>query len=40
MLEGEREKVLRMEEELHNRVIGQNLAAVSMRCAVRVRVER
>jgi hypothetical protein len=24
MLEGEREKLLRMEEELHKRVIGQN----------------
>ena len=39
MLEGEREKLLRMEEELHNRVIGQNLAvgAVSNAVAVRVR---
>jgi ATP-dependent Clp protease ATP-binding subunit ClpB len=35
MLEGEREKLLRMEEELHNRVIGQNLAVGAVSSAVR-----
>jgi ATP-dependent Clp protease ATP-binding subunit ClpB len=35
MLEGEREKLLRMEEELHNRVIGQNLAVRAVSNAVR-----
>jgi ATP-dependent Clp protease ATP-binding subunit ClpB len=35
MLEGEREKLLRMEEELHNRVIGQNLAVGAVSNAVR-----
>lgn len=35
MLEGEREKLLRMEEELHNRVIGQNLAVSAVSNAVR-----
>lgn len=35
MLQGEREKLLQMEEFLHNRVVGQDEAvvAVSMRCA-------
>ncbi len=35
MLEGEREKLLRMEEGLHKRVIGQNEAVVSVANAVR-----
>ena len=35
MLEGEREKLLRMEEELHNRVISQNLAVGAVSNAVR-----
>ena len=35
MLEGEREKLLRMEDELHNRVIGQNLAVGAVSNAVR-----
>ena len=35
MLEGEREKLLRMEDELHKRVIGQNEAVVAVSNAVR-----
>ncbi len=35
MLEGERDKLLRMEEELHNRVIGQDLAVKAVANAVR-----
>jgi ATP-dependent Clp protease ATP-binding subunit ClpB len=35
MLEGEREKLVRMEERLHNRVIGQNEAVVAVANAVR-----
>ena len=35
MLEGEREKLLRMEEALHNRVIGQKLAVGAVSNAVR-----
>jgi ATP-dependent Clp protease ATP-binding subunit ClpB len=35
MLEGEREKLLRMEESLHERVIGQNEAVVAVSNAVR-----
>ena len=35
MLEGEREKLLKMEEELGNRVIGQNLAVTAVSNAVR-----
>ena len=35
MLEGEREKLLRMEEELYNRVIGQNQAVGAVSNAVR-----
>ncbi|SDO80693.1 ATP-dependent chaperone ClpB [Pseudomonas jinjuensis] len=35
MLEGEREKLLRMEDELHRRVIGQNEAVVAVSNAVR-----
>ncbi len=35
MLEGEREKLLRMEDELHNRVIGQNTAVRAISNAVR-----
>ncbi|MEM7317869.1 MAG: ATP-dependent chaperone ClpB [Pseudomonadota bacterium] len=35
MLEGEREKLLRMEAELHRRVIGQNAAVTSVSNAVR-----
>ena len=35
MLEGEREKLLRMEEALHNRVIGQKLAVDAVSNAVR-----
>jgi ATP-dependent Clp protease ATP-binding subunit ClpB len=35
MLEGEREKLLRMEEELHRRVIGQNTAVTAVSNAVR-----
>jgi ATP-dependent Clp protease ATP-binding subunit ClpB len=35
MLEGEREKLLRMEETLHQRVIGQDEAVVSVANAVR-----
>ncbi|WP_020679365.1 ATP-dependent chaperone ClpB [Marinobacterium rhizophilum] len=35
MLEGEREKLLRMEEALHQRVIGQNEAVVAVANAVR-----
>ncbi len=35
MLEGEREKLLRMEEALHNRVIGQDEAVVAVANAVR-----
>jgi len=35
MLEGEREKLLRMEDALHNRVIGQNLAVGAVSNAVR-----
>ena len=35
MLEGEREKLLRMEEELHRRVIGQHEAVVAVANAVR-----
>ncbi len=35
MLEGEREKLLRMEEALHKRVIGQNEAVVAVANAVR-----
>ncbi|MQQ08051.1 ATP-dependent chaperone ClpB [Epibacterium sp. SM1979] len=35
MLEGEREKLLRMEEELHARVIGQNAAVTALSNAVR-----
>ena len=35
MLEGEREKLLRMEEALHNRVIGQSEAVIAVANAVR-----
>ncbi|WP_444463811.1 ATP-dependent chaperone ClpB [Rhodobacter capsulatus] len=35
MLEGEREKLLKMEEELHNRVIGQDAAITAVANAVR-----
>jgi ATP-dependent Clp protease ATP-binding subunit ClpB len=35
MLEGEREKLVRMEERLHNRVIGQNEAVAAVANAVR-----
>ena len=35
MLEGEREKLLRMEEQLHTRVIGQNAAVTALANAVR-----
>ena len=35
MLEGDREKLLRMEDELHGRVIGQNKAVTSVANAVR-----
>ncbi|MCU9838873.1 ATP-dependent chaperone ClpB [Ruegeria sp. WL0004] len=35
MLEGEREKLLRMEDELHKRVIGQNAAVTAVANAVR-----
>ncbi|MEC7962404.1 MAG: ATP-dependent chaperone ClpB [Pseudomonadota bacterium] len=35
MLEGEREKLLRMEEDLHSRVIGQNAAVTAVANAVR-----
>ncbi|WP_323767198.1 ATP-dependent chaperone ClpB [Marinovum sp.] len=35
MLEGEREKLLRMEDELHNRVVGQNQAVRAVANAVR-----
>ena len=35
MLEGEREKLLRMEEDLHRRVIGQNAAVTAVANAVR-----
>ncbi len=35
MLEGERDKLLRMEEQLHNRVIGQNKAVKAVANAVR-----
>jgi ATP-dependent Clp protease ATP-binding subunit ClpB len=35
MLEGERDKLLRMEEGLHNRVIGQNAAVTAVANAVR-----
>ncbi|MGH1485080.1 MAG: ATP-dependent chaperone ClpB [Cellvibrionaceae bacterium] len=35
MLEGEREKLLRMEDELHNRVIGQHTAVKAVANAVR-----
>ena len=35
MLEGEREKLLRMEDELHRRVIGQNAAVTAVSNAVR-----
>ncbi|HLS99139.1 MAG: ATP-dependent chaperone ClpB [Porticoccaceae bacterium] len=35
MLEGEREKLLRMEDALHNRVVGQHEAVVSVANAVR-----
>ncbi|MGV8644276.1 hypothetical protein ACV35T_33005, partial [Pseudomonas aeruginosa] len=35
MLEGEREKLLRMEQELHRRVIGQDEAVVAVSNAVR-----
>ncbi|CUH65152.1 Chaperone protein ClpB [Thalassovita gelatinovora] len=35
MLEGEREKLLRMEDDLHRRVIGQNLAVKAVSNAVR-----
>ncbi|WP_437881806.1 ATP-dependent chaperone ClpB [Pseudomonas sp. LRF_L74] len=35
MLEGERDKLLRMEDELHKRVIGQNEAVVAVANAVR-----
>ena len=35
MLEGEREKLLRMEDQLHNRVIGQNTAVKAVANAVR-----
>ncbi|MCK9504933.1 MAG: ATP-dependent chaperone ClpB [Porticoccaceae bacterium] len=35
MLEGEREKLLRMEDSLHNRVVGQDEAVVSVANAVR-----
>jgi ATP-dependent Clp protease ATP-binding subunit ClpB len=35
MLEGEREKLLRMEDELHNRVIGQDEAVIAVADAVR-----
>ncbi|UWQ91141.1 ATP-dependent chaperone ClpB [Rhodobacteraceae bacterium M382] len=35
MLEGEREKLLRMEDDLHARVIGQNLAVTAVSNAVR-----
>ena len=35
MLEGEREKLLKMEEELHKRVIGQNAAITAVSNAVR-----
>ncbi len=35
MLEGEREKLLRMEDDLHKRVIGQNTAVTAVSSAVR-----
>ena len=35
MLEGEREKLLRMEEDLHRRVVGQNQAVKAVSNAVR-----
>src|SRR5690606_9732946 len=35
MLEGERDKLLRMEDELHKRVIGQHEAVVAVSNAVR-----
>ncbi len=35
MLEGEREKLLRMEDDLHGRVIGQNIAVTAVSNAVR-----
>ena len=35
MLEGEREKLLRMEDSLHNRVVGQDEAVISVANAVR-----
>ena len=35
MLEGEREKLLRMEDQLHSRVIGQNTAVMAVSNAVR-----
>ena len=35
MMEGEKEKLLRMEEELHKRVIGQNEAVVAVANAIR-----
>jgi ATP-dependent Clp protease ATP-binding subunit ClpB len=35
MLEGEREKLLRMEDELHRKVIGQNEAVTSVSAAIR-----
>ncbi|PYG29455.1 ATP-dependent chaperone ClpB [Pelagimonas varians] len=35
MLEGDREKLLRMEDDLHNRVIGQDLAVTAVSNAVR-----
>ncbi|MDW3224150.1 MAG: ATP-dependent chaperone ClpB [Paracoccaceae bacterium] len=35
MLEGERDKLLRMEDQLHNRVIGQNAAVKALSNAVR-----
>lgn len=35
MLEGEREKLLRMEQELHSRVIGQNEAVEAVSNAIR-----
>ena len=39
MLEGERDKLLRMEEVLHNRVIGQEQAVTAVANAVRGRVQ-
>ena len=35
MLQGEREKLLQMEEQLHNKVIGQDEAVVAVANAIR-----